>query len=171
MVNRLIPIPSDDNKIYRQILGVLNFILNLTPQEIDVLAEIIKLNHEYSALPEDKRAKFILSTDMRKEIRTSLDIEEKQFNSLIARLKKKKFMGNDIVSEEGILHNYLLFHPDEEGFRIEIILQKGATPQVVKTKEVESAPIQQEKKSAEIPAGKPEEQEEEFDIELFGPEE
>ena len=172
MVTRLIPIPSDENKIYRQILGVLNFILNITPQEIEVLAEIIKLNHEYSALPEDKRAKFILSTDMRKEIRTALEIEEKQFNSLIARLKKKTFMGKNILSEEGILHSHLLFLPDEEGFKIEVVLKKGPVQQVVKTESEKlnvETPV--EKKSAEIPAGKPEETEEEFDIELFSPEE
>jgi hypothetical protein len=173
MVSRLIPIPSDDNKIYRQILGVLNFILNITPQEIDVLAEIIKLNHEYSALPEDKRAKFILSTDMRKETRSALDIEEKQFNSLIARLKKKKFMDGHILSENGVLHKYLLFLPDDEGFKIEIVLKKGATPKVdkPKAKDTKQDDVPVEKKSADIPAGKPEEQEEEFDIELFAPEE
>jgi len=33
--------------------------LNITPQERDVLAEIIRLNNEYSALPLEKRAKFI----------------------------------------------------------------------------------------------------------------
>ena len=46
--------------------------LNLTPQERNVLAELVSLNNEYEALPEDKRAKFILSTDVRKEIREDL---------------------------------------------------------------------------------------------------
>lgn len=169
MVTRLIPIPSDENKIYKQILGVLNFILNLTNQEIDVLGEIIKLNHEYAALPEDKRAKFILSTDMRKETRTYLNIEEKQYNSLISRLKKKKFMGSNILSEEGILHPNLLFLPDEEGFKIEVILKKSPIS-ITESKPQENNTVEA-KKSVEIPAGKPEEEEEQFDIELFGPEE
>ena len=169
MVTKFIPIPSDDNKIYRQILGVLNFILDLTPQEIEVLSEIIKLNHEYSALPEDKRAKFILSTDMRKETRTALEIEEKQFNSLIARLKKKTFMGSEILSQQGILHSQLLFLPDDEGFKIEIVLKKNiptvSIPKTNKSTEETTTEVPA-KKSTDIPAGRPDKQEEDFDIEL-----
>jgi hypothetical protein len=134
-----------------------------------VLSEIIKLNHEYSALPEDKRAKFILSTDMRKETRTALEIEEKQFNSLIARLKKKKFMGGEILSAQGILHPHLLFDPDDEGFKIEIVLKKNAPiPAVNKINNDNKSEKTEvpEKKSTEIPAGRPETEEEDFDIEL-----
>ena len=57
---KIISLPSNPSKIYKQILAFMNFMLNLTPQERDVLAEIIKLDNEYSMLPEDKRAKFIL---------------------------------------------------------------------------------------------------------------
>ena len=130
MITNIIPIPSNDDKIYRQILGVLNFIIGLPPQEIQVLAEIIRLNNEYIALPDDKRAKFILSTGMRKEIRELLNIEEKQFNGLIAKLKKKSFMGSTMLSEEGVLHSGLFFKPDDEGFKIEIILTKVSSPVV-----------------------------------------
>lgn len=175
MVTKIIPIPSNDNKIYRQILGVLNFAMKLTPQEIDVLGELIKLNHEYSALPEDKRARFILSTDMRKEIRTDLNMEEKQLNSLIARLKKRKFMGLDILSSDGIIHKELLFNPDEEGFKIEIILKKTAgIPEkedkpVVETESTEV--IEPIKTSVDIPSGRPDDFEEStFDFELSRPE-
>jgi hypothetical protein len=96
--------------------------LNLTPQERDVLAEIIKLDNEYEALPPEKRAKFILSTDMRKEIRETLNIEEKQFNVIISRLKsdKKFFMGKAILNDKNILHPELKFKPDEEGFKFEV---------------------------------------------------
>jgi len=179
MVTKLIPIPSDDNKIYRQILGVLNFITRLTDQEIDVLAEIIKLNHEYSALPEDKRARFILSTDMRKDMRNVLDIEEKQFNSLISRLKKKSFMGGMVLNKVGILHSELLFKPDAEGFKIEIILKKGAVS-IIKTK-VESPKqdipteivIDNIKTFTDIPAGRPEgfTEDDDFNFELSAPKE
>ncbi len=125
MITKIIPIPSNDSKIYRQILGVLNFITRLTNQEIDVLSEIVRLNHEYEALPELKRAKFILSTEMRKEIRELLNIEEKQFNSLIGRLKTKQFLDKFILDENGILHNELFIKPDSDGFKIEIILKKS----------------------------------------------
>jgi hypothetical protein len=102
----------------------MNFMLNLTPQERDVLAEIIKLDNEYEALPPEKRAKFILSTDMRKEIRETLNIEEKQFNVIISRLKsdKKFFMGKPLLDDKNIIHPQLRFKADEEGFQFEVNL-------------------------------------------------
>jgi hypothetical protein len=98
----------------------MNFMLNLTPQERDVLAEIIRLDNEYSMLPEDKRAKFILSTDMRKEIRELVKTEEKQFNVLISRLKKKLLFNRPLLDDNNILHPELRYKPDSEGFKIEI---------------------------------------------------
>jgi hypothetical protein len=98
----------------------MNFMLNITPQERNVLAELIKLDHEYIALPQDKRGKFILSTDMRKEIREELKIEEKQFNVIISRLKKKLVMGKPLLGDDNSIHPELLFNPDEEGFKIEV---------------------------------------------------
>ena len=77
MIKKIITLPTNDSKIYKQILAFLNFMLELTPQEREVLSELVKLNHEYEALPKEKRAKFILSTDMRKETRETLEIEEK----------------------------------------------------------------------------------------------
>jgi len=119
---KIISLPTNGNKIYRQILAFMNFLLNLTPQERDVLAEIIMLDNEYEALPVEKRAKFILSTDMRKEIREKLNIEEKQFNVILSRLKspKKSFMGRSILDENNILHPELKFKPDEDGFKFEV---------------------------------------------------
>lgn len=117
---KIISLPSNPSKIYKQILAFMNFMLNLTPQERDVLAEIIKLDNEYSMLPEDKRAKFILSTDMRKEIRDLVKLEEKQFNVIISRLKKKLLFTRPLLDDNNILHPELRYKPDEEGFKIEI---------------------------------------------------
>jgi hypothetical protein len=119
---KIISLPTNEEKIYRQILAFMNFMLNLTPQERDVLAELIKLDNEYEALPPDKRARFILSTDMRKEIREKLSVEEKQFNVILSRLKspKKSFMGKALIDENNIIHPELKFKPDQEGFRFEV---------------------------------------------------
>jgi hypothetical protein len=119
---KIISLPTNQEKIYRQILAFMNFMLNLTPQERDVLAELIKLDNEYEALPPDKRARFILSTDMRKEIREKLSIEEKQFNVILSRLKnpKKSFMGKALIDENNIIHPELKFKPDQDGFRFEV---------------------------------------------------
>jgi len=122
MVKTVINLPTDDSKIYRQLLAFLNFSLEATPQEREVLAEIIQLNNEYEALPAKQRAKFILSTDMRKEIREKLEIEEKQFNTILSRVRKKTIFGNPVFDEDGILNKALVFKPDSDGIRIEVNL-------------------------------------------------
>jgi hypothetical protein len=119
---KVISLPTNEGKVYRQILAFMNFMLNLTPQERDVLAEVIKLDNEYEALPAEKRGKFILSTDMRKEIRENLNIEEKQFNVILSRLKspKKSFMGKPLIDDNNIIHPELKFKPDNDGFKFEV---------------------------------------------------
>jgi hypothetical protein len=107
--------------------------LNITPQERDVLAELIRLDNEYAALPQDKRGKFILSTDMRKEIREELEIEEKQFNVIISRLKKKLLFNKPLLGDDNSIHQELLFTPDEQGFRIEVNFVNTITPPKPKT--------------------------------------
>ena len=137
MQRKVISLPTNQSKVYRQILAFMNFMLNLTPQERDVLAELIKLDNEYEALPVEKRAKFILSTDMRKEMRESLVMEEKQFNVVISRLKKKLFFGKPLLDDKNILHPELKYKPDSEGFKIEINFVMTATPTPVTISNVE----------------------------------
>lgn len=130
---KVISLPTNQSKIYRQILAFMNFMLNITPQERDVLAEIIRLNNEYSALPLEKRAKFILSKDMRKEIRELVKIEEKQFNVIISRLKKKLLFNKPLLDDNNFLHPELCYLPDSDGFKIEVNLVMTSKPSVVST--------------------------------------
>ena len=165
MITKIITLPTNDSKIYKQILAFLNFMLELTNQEREVLSELIKLNHEYIALPPEKRAKFILSTDMRKETREVLKMEEKHFNGVIGRLKKKGFLGKPILSEKNVVHPELLFKPDDDGFRIEITLDK----QVKKAASPPAAPSPK-KQAPPTPPGRPEDtQEEEVSISITPP--
>jgi hypothetical protein len=157
MVKKIITLPTNDSKIYKQILAFMNFMLNATNQEREVLAELIRLNHDYDALPPDKRAKFILSTDMRKETRDALGIEEKQFNTIISRLKKKEFLGRPVLDTDNIVHPELLFKPDSEGFKIEINLINDiatAKPKVEKTESLEKPddPVEQTERRMAPPA-------------------
>lgn len=153
---KIISLPSNPSKIYKQILAFMNFMLNLTPQERDVLAEIIKLDNEYSMLPEDKRAKFILSTDMRKEIRDSAKLEEKQFNVIISRLKKKLLFNRALLDDNNILHPELRYKPDGDGFKIEInfVMTSVQTPVAQQVEEPDfNAKLETEmvKQATEIP--------------------
>jgi hypothetical protein len=122
MEKKILQVPTDKSKIYRQIVGSLNFILNITEQQQDVLAEIIKVNNEYILLEEKKRAKFVLSTEMRKEMRERIGLPDKQFNNVLHQIKKKTLMGIPIIDEENVLHPFLLVAPDAEGFKVEVIL-------------------------------------------------
>ena len=146
MIKKAIAINTVDSKIYRQILSFMNFILEATPQERDVLAELIRLNNDYDVLPPDRRGKFILSTEMRKEMREITQIEEKQFNGIISRLKKKSLFGKPFLSESNMLHPELLFKPDAEGFKIELSLNliKETKEQVTEEKEEKDEVIKSE---------------------------
>lgn len=154
---KIISLPTNQSKIYRQILAFMNFMLNLTPQERDVLAELIKLDNEYEALPQEKRAKFILSTDMRKEIRELLNMEEKQFNVILSRLKsdKKSFMGKPLIDENNIIHPELKFKPDDQGFRFEVnfvmtqVVSKPTTPQQSFTETLSEQMVEEQGKAVE----------------------
>jgi hypothetical protein len=176
---KVISLPSNEKKIYRQILAFMNFMLNLTLQERDVLAELIKLDNEYEALPPDKRGKFILSTDMRKEIREELGMEEKQFNVVLSRLKsdKKVFMGKPLIDDNNSIHPELRFKPDNDGFKFEVNLVmttiKQSTPQVQAQTPIETVatpstapisipPAQYKYDAAQAPVL----EEEDFDIDL-----
>lgn len=147
---KVISLPTNEKKIYRQILAFMNFMLNITPQERDVLAELIKLDNEYSALPQDKRGKFILSTDMRKEIREDLNIEEKQFNVIISRLKKKTLMNKALLGEDNSIHPELLFTPDQEGFRIEVNFVNTVAKPKPFTEELDKQILNKHKEDTEV---------------------
>jgi len=128
----------------------MNFMLGLTPQERDVLAELISLNNEYEALPEEKRAKFILSTDVRKEIREDLGIAEKQFNVIISKLRKKTMFNKPLIDDKNILHPELRYKPDTDGYRIEVNLVMTANPPK-EEKPKEKVKIKEEKKKEVAP--------------------
>lgn len=123
MIRKALAINTDSKKIYRHILSSMNFLLNLTPQERNVLAEIIRLNNEYEPLPIKQRTKFILSTAMRKEISENIKINPKSFNGLLHRLRDKKLFNLPILDENNYLHPALDFKPDKEGFQFIMTLQ------------------------------------------------
>jgi hypothetical protein len=149
---KVISLPTNESKIYKQILAFMNFLLDLTPQERGVLAEIIRLDNEYSMLPKDKRAKFILSTEIRKEIRDNVDLKEKQFNVVLSRLKTKTFFGKLILDDNNYIHPDLSFKPDSDGFKFEVNFVM-TTIQPVKPSAIEyieTAPVTDEKVIQEL---------------------
>ena len=139
MEKRIISLPTNEKKIYRQILVFMNFMFNLTPQEQDVLSEIIRLDNEYEALPPEKRGKFILSTDMRKEMCTNLKLKDTHFNVIFNKLKKRTILKDQLlINENNIIHPLLKFKPDSEGFRIEVNFINTVLSSIETTKEISS---------------------------------
>ena len=61
-------------------------------------------------------------------MRESLVMEEKQFNVVISRLKKKLLFGKPLLDDKNILHPELKYKPDSEGFKIEINFVMTSTP-------------------------------------------
>jgi hypothetical protein len=122
MQKKIISIPTNNDLIYRQILASLNFLLDLTHQERDVLAEIIKLNNKYKSLPIEDRVKFIFCTEMRNQTCNLLSFKKTQLANITTRLRKKSLLGQPLIDESNILNSNLLLEPDSDGFRLEINL-------------------------------------------------
>jgi hypothetical protein len=55
-------------------------------------------------------------------------MEEKQFNVVISRLKKKMLFNRPLLDDKNILHPELKYKPDSEGFKIEINFVMTAAP-------------------------------------------
>lgn len=123
-------LPSDDSKIYHQILAFLNPLLNLTTQERSILAEIIRLDNEYEALPVEKRTKFIFSREMREDMCDRLNIKKNHFGVVLSNLKQKKFYDKLIIDEYNIIHPYLKIKPDQEGFRLIVDFKLQVQPKI-----------------------------------------
>lgn len=68
-------LPIDKDHYHKSALKLINVFLNLTDLEIDIIAEMLKLNIK------------TLDKDTRKQIRESLDIDQFTFNNYIVRLK------------------------------------------------------------------------------------
>ena len=155
-----IQLPTNKDKIYDQIVGFFNFAMDLSQQERRVLAKIIKLNHEYEALPVEQRVKFIMSTDMRKEMRTELSMSEANFNNIVSRLKKKTFFASPILSEDNLINSGLMIKTDSEGINISIELvnealeEKNTVFETTNSSEVEAEVKYDSETTEEIKADK-----------------
>lgn len=132
MQKKVISISTNNNIIYKQILSILNFSLNLTSQERDILAEIIKLNNKYIVLPEEDRVKFIFCIESRKEMMEAVGLKQQRFYNLIGRLKQKTLSGKPLLDENNFLHPSLFFSLDNEGFQIEINLVNTKVEESIK---------------------------------------
>jgi hypothetical protein len=118
-------VPTSKDKIYIQFLRIVNFLIYdksesgeinrspLTNKELDVLASMMYYNDKYRKLPEKERAEYIMSSDVRKKIRSKVGIKANHLNNVISRLKTKNYMGASIL-EEGKICQALNIYLDED---------------------------------------------------------
>jgi hypothetical protein len=162
METKYLSLPTNDQKIYHQILAFLNPLLNLTTQERSILAEIIKLDNDYESLPIEKRYKFIFSREMREEMCDRLNIKKNHFGVVLNNLKQKTLFGQLIIDENNKIHPQLKIKPNQEGFKLVVEFKKQSIPQSsffpppLSSTQEESSESQQDQQ-----------QEEEFDISSF----
>lgn len=110
---RYIEIPTNENLIYRHIIEFLLIGTSYSNQEKDVLAEFIKLSNDYSALPADKRNKFIFSQEMKKEVAAKLGMKEwRQVATVISTIKSKDLYGLKVIDDNNNILDSLLINPD-----------------------------------------------------------
>ena len=101
-------VPTNKDRIYDQFLTIINFLIYendkgnaklspLTNKELSVLAAVMYYNDKYRKLPQPERSEYIMSTDVRKKIRTKLGLKANHLNNIIARLKQKHYLGQPVL--------------------------------------------------------------------------
>ena len=97
---KTIPIKTTKEKFYRQFLEVLRNIPpvnKLRPKELDVLSQIMKQADKYRQYDADLRNTIIFSTNIRKEMRDNIGINEDSFNNNLSVLRRYKILSKDNV--------------------------------------------------------------------------
>ena len=94
-MSKVIPIRTNTDAFYRQFVNVfssLEPLKQLRPREKDVLAEIMKQHDNFRYLADDIKYSIIFSTDIRKEMRSNLEIGEDVFNNILSKFRKLKIL-------------------------------------------------------------------------------
>ncbi len=102
-------VPTNKDKIYDQFLAIINFLIYeedkgstklspLTNKELSALAAVMYYNDKYRKLPQPERSEYIMSTDIRKKIRSRLGLKANHLNNIIARLKQKYYLGEPVLN-------------------------------------------------------------------------
>ncbi len=125
-----IPIPTNEDNVFYVYLTFLNPMIGalgdngfnpnpLTPKEMDVISEIMKINDKFKSVDKEFRARYIHSSDTRKSIRETLEIDTANFNNLLHRINQKVLcLNNKPVYLNGEL-NPLLDNINKLGIQIE----------------------------------------------------
>ncbi len=93
-----IPIKTTEGKFYRQFLELFRSLppFNLLrTRELDVLSQILFQNNKYKSIDPKTRSLIIFSKEIRKEMRSSINISEDIFNNNLSGIRKKGLVNED----------------------------------------------------------------------------
>lgn len=116
----IVTLPTTNENIYYAYLLILNsfigfkledstFKLNpLTPKELDTVAEIMRLNDQFQQVDLTFRAKYLNSTDVKKGLRETLEMDYTNFTNVLSRVSQKVLSLNNLpIYEKGKLNPIL----------------------------------------------------------------
>lgn len=114
MSKKLIEIPSNPEKVFKQYLYLTTPLNKLTDSEIRLLSHLLYLFYEERDRITDDNVKWlkIFSTESRKEIMDFLGMNEAAFNNILSILRKKKVIVNNQIPK------YYIPQIDENGFEL-----------------------------------------------------
>jgi hypothetical protein len=75
----------------------------LTAKELDLYAELLKVNQKFITLDQFARAEYIHSQSVRKSIRTKLGISAAYYNNIIARINTKFTIFGNCLYKDGLI--------------------------------------------------------------------
>lgn len=97
-----VQIKSTPEKIYEQVLTFMNPFYNLTPNEIKVVAAILRLYKETEGAQEKIRWGYVFSTEGKDQIKDATGMDTNKLNLTFTGLRKKTFQGEPILLKEPI---------------------------------------------------------------------
>lgn len=103
MEGKELNLTTNKRKFFRQYLELVKIFKpfnKLRPKELDVLAEFLYLNNEYSAVPYEDRWKLIMHYDTKVGIKERLNMGDANFNNILSAFRNKGIMVDKRIEEK-----------------------------------------------------------------------
>ena len=107
-MEKIIKIPTTEEKIFRQYLEIFNPIIKLRSKELDVLSQLLYFNDKLKDIPEEHRNKILFDYDTKKEMQNKIGLSGAYFDNCLSILRKK-----GIIINNKLIKNFL-FYPDKD---------------------------------------------------------
>lgn len=120
-VDKIIDIPCNDKMFYRLWLSFLKPIHHFTPQVIDMAAEFLWHHEKLSKIIIDEKtlAKFLLSSDTKKEIIEACKITPATYSVTLNKLRKEGFFKDGVINPKLIPH----LNPGQNDFNLMLMFK------------------------------------------------